>query len=327
MALHQASGRWQLGLVLALSTAALWATLPVALKLALEVTDAYTLTWFRFLVAALVMGAWLGLRNGLRGFATLSRADWLLLSLAALMLMGNYVLYLLGLDLTTPANAQLIIQLAPLLMAVGAIVVFGERFSRGQWIGLGVLACGLALFFRDQLLVAVAAPGRYLAGSLLVAGGAVVWAAYALAQKQLLTRLSSPAVMLFIYAVASVVLLPTATPRPLLELGTLHWLALLYCAFNTLAAYGAFAEALAHWDASRVSVVLAITPLLTMLVVALVHALAPAMVAAEQIGALGYLGAVLVVVGSAASSLLGTRRAPLLVPAAAAAVPADSTQR
>ena len=39
MALHAPSGRWQLGLTLALVTAALWATLPVALKVALEALD------------------------------------------------------------------------------------------------------------------------------------------------------------------------------------------------------------------------------------------------------------------------------------------------
>jgi drug/metabolite transporter (DMT)-like permease len=39
---------------------------------------------------------------------------------------------------------------------------------------------------------------------------AVVWAGYALLQKQRLLRLSSPAMLLFIYVVASVVLLPLA---------------------------------------------------------------------------------------------------------------------
>lgn len=310
MALHQASGRWRLGLALALATAGLWATLPVALKIALEVTDAFTLTWFRFLVAALVIGSWLFLRRGLGGFGRLLRADWWLLAVAALMLIANYLLYQVGLDYTTPVNAQLIIQLAPLLMAIGAVVVFRERFSLGQWMGLVLLACGLLLFFRDQLVAATQAPDRYLLGSLLIVLAAVVWAVYALAQKQLLMKLSSPAVMLFIYATAGVVLLPLADPLPLLQLDALHWIALLYCAFNTLAAYGAFAEALAHWEASRVSVVLAVTPLLTMAVVAAVHALAPNLVDAERIGAAGYAGALLVVVGSALTSLLGTRRRP-----------------
>lgn len=306
MPLHQASGRWKLGLMLALVTAACWATLPVALKITLEQLDPYTLTWFRFVLATAVMLAWLAARGGLGGYARLDRKRWWLLLAAAGLLIGNYVFYLLGVQQTTPANAQLLIQLAPLLMALGGIFVFREAFNRWQWAGLGVIAAGLGLFFRDQL--DVGAPG-YLLGSSLVIVAAVVWAAYALLQKQLLLRLSSPAILLFIYAVASLALLPLARPAALLQLDGLHWALLLFCALNTLVAYGAFAEALAHWEASRVSAVLATTPLLCLGAVALVHAAWPASIASEQVTALGYAGAGLVVVGSVLTSLMGQRKA------------------
>ncbi|PZO08039.1 MAG: EamA family transporter [Lysobacteraceae bacterium] len=304
MSLHQASGRWKLGLLLALVTAACWATLPVALKITLEQVDPYTLTWFRFVLATGVMLAWLAARGGLGGFATLDRKRWWLLLAAALCLIGNYIFYLLGVQQTSPANAQLLIQLAPLLMALGGIFVFRERFNGWQWAGLAVITGGLALFFRDQL--DIGAPG-YLAGSALVIFAAVVWATYALLQKQLLMRLSSPAILLFIYAVASVALLPLASPSSLLKLDGLHWGLLMYCALNTLVAYGAFAEALAHWEASRVSAILAITPLLCLGTVAGVHAIWPASIASEQVTTLGYVGAGLVVLGSAVTSLMGRR--------------------
>ena len=300
MSLHQASGRWKLGLLLALVTAACWATLPVALKITLEQVDPYTLTWFRFVLAAGVMLAWLAARGGLRGFAALDRKRWWLLLVAALCLIGNYILYLLGVQQTTPANAQLLIQLAPLLMALGGIFIFRERFNGWQWLGLAVIASGLGLFFRDQL---DAGARGYLAGSALVIVAAVVWAAYALLQKQLLMRLSSPAILLFVFVVASALLMPFATPSTLLQLDGLHWALLLYCALNTLVAYGAFAEALAHWEASRVSAILATTPLLCLAAVAAVHALWPASITPEQVTALGYAGAVLVVIGSALTSL------------------------
>ena len=308
MALHQASGRWKLGLLLALVTAACWATLPVALKITLEALDPYTLTWFRFLIAAGVMLAWLAARDGLGGFAALNKKRWTMLLFAALLLIGNYIFYLLGVQHTTPGNAQLIIQLAPLLMALGGIFVFHERYRPGQWLGLGIIAAGLLLFFRDQSVHSLLGSGQYAFGSALVIIAAVVWAAYALIQKQLLTRLSSPAILLFIYIVASVLLLPLSQPARLLELDAQHWWLLGYCALNTLVAYGAFAEALAHWQASRVSTILATTPLLSLAVIALVHAFWPASIAPERVTMLGYIGAILVVVGSAMSSLLGAKR-------------------
>jgi drug/metabolite transporter (DMT)-like permease len=295
MVMHQASGRWKLGLLLAFATAVLWATLPVALKIALVAVDPFTLTWFRFVFAAAGLGLWLAWRGRLGGFRGLSRGHWALLSFAALMLIGNYVFYLFGLHHTTPANAQLLIQLAPLLMAIGGIVVFGERFRGGQWLGLGVLGLGLALFFRDQLLQ-VTQP-QYLLGTGLIFAAAVVWAAYALAQKQLLMKLSSPMILFFIYVVASVVLMPMADLSVFLLLTTPQWIALLYCALNTLGAYGAFAEALAHWEASRVSLVLATTPLMTLSVVEVTSRLLPEMVSPER-------------TGSGLTSLLGTRKRP-----------------
>lgn len=212
--------------------------------------------------------------------------------------------YLLGVQHTTPGNAQLLIQLAPLLMALGGIFIFGERFSAGQWLGLAVIAGGLLLFFRDQ--VGAAANGlAYARGSLLIVIAAIVWAGYALLQKQLLVRLSSPAIQLFIYALAAFVLLPLAQPRELLALDSRHAWLLAFCAINTLVAYGAFAESLAHWQASRVSTVLALTPMLSLAVIALVHSRWPSSIAPEHVGALGYAGALAVVAGSCLCSLLG----------------------
>ena len=323
MTLHRASGHWRLGLTLTVITALCWATLPIALKIALDVLDPITLTWFRFLVAALFTAAWLGLRGKLRGpragYGGLGRRGWLMLLVAAVMLVGNYVFYLLGVQHTTPANAQLLIQLAPLLMALGGIWVFGERFRAAQWIGLALLAIGMALFFVDQWAAAhqqrvvdamdlPRSTTRYALGSALVIVGAIVWAVYALLQKQLLVKLGSMQILLFIYVVASMMLLPFAHPATLLQLDALHWAVLAFCAFNTIGAYGAFAEALAHWEASRVSAILATTPLLCIAAITGVHALWPQWLAPERITALGWIGASLVVAGSAAVSLLG--RAP-----------------
>ena len=307
MALHQASGRWKLGLLLALVTTACWATLPVALKITLRQIDPITLTWFRFVIAGSVMLAWLGARGGLAGFSGLQRRHWLMLLVGSVLLIGNYVFYLLGVQQTSPGNAQLIIQLAPLLMALGGIFVFHERYRWGQWLGLAVIAAGLLLFFRDQSSHSAVGQRNYALGSALVVVAAVVWAGYALLQKQLLARLSSPAILLFIYILASVVLLPWVHPAQLLGLDSRGWWLLSYCALNTLVAYGAFAEALVHWQASRVSTILAVTPLLSLAVIAAVHAWSPTAVASESVTALGYAGALLVVLGSAMSSLLGAR--------------------
>lgn len=306
MALHQTSGRWRLGLALALATAFFWATLPVALKLALEVVDAVTLTWFRFLVASIVIGAWLAWRGGLRRFRHLDQGAWLLLAIAALGLIGNYLGYLFGLGYTSPANAQLLIQLAPLLLAIGGVAIFRERLNLKQWCGYGAVALGLLLFFAEQSQRV--SGGSYGLGVLLIVLAAAAWAGYALAQKQLLRQLDSAAILWVIYVAATVLLLPISHPTQLLRVDAVHWWAIAYCAINTIGAYGCFAEALAHWEASRVSAVLALTPILTVISVAVFAWAVPGAIAPERIGALGWAGAFTVVLGSAAVSLMATRR-------------------
>jgi len=306
MSRHQPSGRWQLGLALALVTTACWATLPLALKLTLNALDPITLTWARFVFAALVALLWLSVRGELRGFANLRRQEWVLLTIASAGLIGNYVFYLFGVDATSPANAQLLIQAAPLLMALGALVVFHERYVTWQWLGLVAVVSGLSLFAHDQWRQQPE-QAAYVAGSAWVLLAAVVWAFYALAQKQLLVRLSAAAILGFIFVVAAIVLAPFAQPRSLLALDGTHGWLLLYCSINTLVAYGAFAAALAHWQASRVSLVLAATPVLTLLCGYALAALVPGAIAIERVALIGWCGAALVVAGSALASLGGTR--------------------
>lgn len=308
MALHANSGRWKLGLLLALVTAACWATLPVALKLTLEQIDAITLTWFRFLVAALALAAWLAWRGkGIAAYRALPGKHRMLLGVAGLMLLGNYVFYLYGVQYTTPGNAQLLIQLAPLLMALGGVLVFRERVGAAQLGGFALIVTGLVLFFSDQQ---ARRGGGYAWGAGLVVLAALVWAAYALLQKQLLTRLSSVQILAAIFALSALLLWPFAAPGCLLRLDATHIALLGYCALNTLVAYGAFAEALAHWEASRVSAILAATPILCVGAVGALHALSPPLIEPERLGLLGWAGALLVLSGSVVASLLARRSLP-----------------
>src|SRR5512145_3033871 len=143
-------------------------------------------------VASAVLGAWLAARGGLPSFSGFGSAGWGLLAVAVLGLAANFLAFLVGLDLTTPANSQVLIQLAPMLLGLGGIVVFGERYERLQ-------VLGLLAFFSGQLRALAEGADRYLLGSGILVVAAVTWAAYGLAQKQLLRALPSQTLMLCIY--------------------------------------------------------------------------------------------------------------------------------
>ncbi|MFB2881718.1 DMT family transporter [Floridanema aerugineum] len=298
MLLHQSSGKWRLGLALSLLTVLLWGILPIALKVTLQGLDPYTVTWFRFLMSFGLLGVYLATRKQLPSGEKLRSLPLTLLGVASIFLALNYILYLLGLAYTTPANAQVLIQLAPVLMGLGGIYIFKERYTLIQWTGLGVLTLGFALFFNEQLKTLITAQGTYLFGSFLIIIAAIVWAVYGLAQKQLLQQLTSGNVMLLIYGICAMLFAPFAHPQAILNLTPLQLAMLIFCGLNTVIAYGAFAESLEHWEASRVSAVLSATPIVTLISVWMVASLFPSSIVTNNLTILGVFGSILVVVGS-----------------------------
>ncbi|MEN8182782.1 MAG: DMT family transporter [Myxococcota bacterium] len=303
MELHRVSGRRGLGFSLAFLTMALWGALPIALQGVLRSVDPATITWVRFSVSAILLGAVLAARRQLPPLGRLGRPEWILLGLATVFLAANYLAYLIALDWTSPATAQVMIQLAPLLLALGGVVIFRERFTRIQWLGVGTLVFGLALFFAGQLAALVAEVDRYLAGNAVMVLAAATWAVYGLAQKQLLRSLASQGIMLCIYIGCTGLFAVLAEPRHLLALDATGWWLLGFCALNTIVAYGAFSEALQHWEASRVSAVLALTPLATLGLSSLVASHWPGFLSPPLLSWSALAGALLVVVGSLATAL------------------------
>ena len=298
MALHRISDRWQLGLALACITSCMWGVLPLKLEVALEGVDPITLTWFRFLVAFAVLGLWLGARGQLPRWRMVTRRvlwEWIG---ATVFLAGNYLGFLLGIKFTTVGNAEVVIQLAPLLLALGGLVFFRERYSWVQWVGVGVLLVGVVAFMRDKLAIGELERGAYVGGTAVIVLAAALWAVYALLQKQLLLKFSSPQILWSIYGGCLLVYTPLAKPETLFAQTPLQWGALWACAANTVLAYGAFAESLNHWEASRISAVIALTPILTLLFVDGAAWLWPDLFAVEQLTLLGWGAAVVVVAGS-----------------------------
>ena len=302
---HRPTGRAWLGFGYAAATMLLWGVLPLALGVVLESLDAATVTFVRFTLAAAVLGAWLAARGRLPALGRLGRTGWALLAVATLGLAANYVGYLVGLGRTSPANAAVLSQAAPLLLALGGVFVFREHFTRLQWLGFLVLVVGIGVFFGGQLRALAADAARYREGAAILVVASLVWAVYGLAQKQLLRALPAQALMLLIYAGCALCLLPLSSPAGVLLLEPLPAALLLFCAANTLLAYGAFAAALEHWEASRVSAVISLTPLATVAAGLLAEVAFPGFAPQEQMDAQSILGALLVVAGSLATSLGG----------------------
>lgn len=294
-----------LGIGLALTCALFWGALPVALKLLLDVMDPITLTTLRFVFAAVVLA---GLMAGLRrldGTLRGARRDWRWLLLALLGLAGNFVLFLVALFYASPTVVQVVGQLGAVFLLFGGLCWFGERLSRRQWWGVGLLLVGLLLFFNRRLPELAHLSGGFGLGVGLALGGAALWALYGLAQKRLARHLLPQQTLMLLYPASALLLWPASAPAQVADLQGWQWALLGFACVNTLVAYGAFAESLRHLEASRVGAIISLTPLVTAGVAALAAWLAPGFATPEGLNAWSLLGVVLVVAGSAAVAMGG----------------------
>jgi drug/metabolite transporter (DMT)-like permease len=297
------STSWRLGLGFSLVTAIMWGGLPIALKVILGEMDSITITWYRFSISAAIALFWYGHRSVDAIKRLLSRPLWPLTMLAIAGLLANYIFYLIGLDHTTAEAAQILIQLAPLMLLVGSVWLFKEPFSALQWLGVIGFTVGLLLFFHHRLRALASLDESYLLGLLLLLLAAATWASYGLAQKQLLKHVKANDLLLLIYIAGTLCFLPASSPGQVQQLDGLELSILAFASLNTVIAYGSFGIAMTHWEASRVSAVITIAPLLTLFFVFLSNALYPGFIQAEPLDWMNWLGVVLVIGGSTLAAL------------------------
>jgi drug/metabolite transporter (DMT)-like permease len=303
MELHRTTGNWRLGLGLSLITVVLWGLVPVALAIILNKLDPYTINWFRFATSFILLGCYLVKQGNLPKLERLRSVPLYLFAIAILGLTGNYIFFVMGLKATSPSHAEVLIQSAGVFLSLGGLLIFKERYTRYQWMGVGVLIAGFMGFFYEQLKVLATESDRYISGSIMLIVAGISWAIYALIQKQLLTKLDSTHIMWIIYGGCGIFFGAMAKPQTLTQLNSIEWIALIFCGLNTVIAYGAFAESLQHLEASKVSAILALAPIFTIVSMSITAWLLPGLVTPEHITSLGLLGAILVVAGSMSISL------------------------
>lgn len=298
-----AATRHWYGFSLSLLTAVMWGVLPVVFELLLDSLDVITLTWVRFCFSACVVWIFLARRRQVPAFAKFSAPVKLVLLLAVISLLGNFILYLMGLELLDPESTQVLIQLAPFILMAGSVIFFGEPFSAMQGTGAAVLIVGLGLFFNDRLPALWQGTSTYTLGILCMLLASLSWGIYGLLQKKLLASMNSIQLTLLIYAGGVLALALFISPSALLQLNVVEWAALLFCCINMVVGYGAFTEALQVWDAARVSAVIALAPIFTILSMYAAVLLWPGYFTSSDLNSWSYAGALLVVAGSMLAAL------------------------
>jgi len=265
--------------------------------------DPYTITFYRLAGGGLLLFFWLLSRKHKPSKIKFSLRVVSLLFIAILSICGNYLYWLKGLELTSPATSQVVIQVAPMLLILGSVLIFKEPFSKKQFIGTLIFIVGLLLFFNQRLAGLLSEFSGYNLGVFYVLFSSLLWAIYALAQKSLLKDFQAIELIFIIVSVGACLYIPFATPSKIMELNSLQLSMLLFGAVNTAVAYGCFTEAMRHWEVSRVSAIVATVPILTLALSFLQYRFFPSILPEESFNILSIAGAIVVVVGSAITAL------------------------
>ena len=297
---HKTTGRWKYGLFLTITAALLWGILPTALKILVASMDAYTITWYRLILAFGILFVLLSFRGDLPDMRQLDKKYIALLALTCLGLCVNYITYVLGLDIVGPGPSQLLIQLNAVFVILGGIFIFKEQFVKTQVVGLAAIIGGLGLFFHNRLDELFTSVSEYSIGIIILILSALALASYSLAQKQILVKFNSLQISMMVFGVGAFVLLPM-TAGSLHQVMGLEWSGialLLFCVVTTLGAFGSYAEALEHWETTKISAVLATVPLIALGFAELTVFLFPQLFSTDPVSIISMVGALVLVVGS-----------------------------
>ena len=295
-----------LGLLLIAVAAASWGTTGATMTLLSRDAAASPLLvgWSRLAIAApcLVLAAATVARRGARHptrRAWPSLRDLPLCAALGLAMAAYQVCYFRAVTLVGVAAAALLaICSAPLLIAVLAAALLGERLTSLVRLSLGMAVAGTALLVvgprgLDQVT------GHFGLGALLALGAGVSYAVYAVAAKGLLARVTPLAVAAITFALAAVFLAPAllAEEAPARALAA-GWPLFLYLGVGpTAVAYALFTAGLTRVPATAAGIVSLLEPL-TATTLGLV-------VFGERLGAVGAAGALLLLL---ALALLTTAR-------------------
>lgn len=284
------------GVSLSITTALFWGFLPFILIPVLRDVGVVEVVWFRFLFSFLFLFCTLGWRYRAR-LSDVFRAHPAAYA-AGVALALNYYCFSKGLHLTTASTAQILIQSGPLVFTLLSLFAFRERLSRSQWVGIVVATLGFALFYKNKLENLLGDIHIYQVGVLWVLMGGLTWAIYAYFSKIAGQRIAGQRNNLVIYGLSTLLYWPFVEFSNFTELSTSSLGLLVLSGVNTLIAYGALSEALERTSSAKVSIIVALNPLITLTVSTLGYYLVWSWIPPERLEPMAWFGGMMVMTGA-----------------------------
>lgn len=243
-------------------------TFPAA-KIALRDFDAFTLALLRYLIASSALLLIVYFTGRMKRIARADIGKLILLGILAIPL--NQLLFLYGLQFTTPARAALWFGSTPVFVFLLAVPFLKEKTTVLKIIGTAASFAGLAL-----VLEGGHSGGSTLRGDLIVIGAAVSWAIYTVMGKPLVRKYGALTMTAYALSIGTLAYLPFGLYKAwhfdFSPVNASAWLGLVYIAVVTsVVGYTIWYWALARMEAIKLSIFQNIQPVagtvLSMLIV------------------------------------------------------------
>lgn len=280
-----------------------WGASFIATKIALRDAHPATIILLRFALGAAIL--WFAIWHG-RMFQRIGARDLVYLAMLGFIAVPlHQTLQAMGLLYTTASSMGWIIALIPVFTAILAWLFLGEPLSARKVIG-SILAFSGAVFVVTRGVLSpdtLRLPSTF--GDTLAVLSALNWAVFQVASKPILRRLPPTLAMAYLMLLGGIVILPLTIPQTLSDWSHLtfdSWLAILFLGiFCSGLGYLIWYDALAKIDASQLSSLSYIQPLITLLIAAILlgETITPAIV----------LGGAVILVGVYLVNRSVTRRA------------------
>ena len=285
------------GLLLATVCALMWGVLAIALKVALNYVDSYTIVWWRFTASFIFLVIWFLIKRR-QSLAILRRPPWMLL-LAGFLLGINFIGFMQGVHYAGPAVSQVIIQAGAITLALVGFLFFRESLTRLRAFGFLLALAGFIFFYYQQLTGVSYGSKALQTGVIWTLVGAWSWTGYAILNKLLVKKIEPAQVNLILYGLPMLMFLPFANFHALFAPHSLGiWLLLIFLAVNTIVAYGALSMALKYTEANRISIIITLNPIITFILLELLLWIDVHWFDSAPMAPLAYVGAAMVLAGA-----------------------------
>jgi drug/metabolite transporter (DMT)-like permease len=248
-----------------------WGASFIATKIALRDAHLATIILLRFALGVAIL--WFAIWRG-RMFPRIGKRDLVYLAILGFIAVPfHQAIQAAGLLYTTATSMGWIIALIPIFTALLAWLFLGEPMTVLKVIGSAIAFCGAVFVVTRGALSLDTFRLPSTIGDALAVASALNWAIFQVASKPILRRLEPTPAMAYLMLIGGILIVPFASLQMLSDLPRLTldgWVAILFLGiFCSGVGYLVWYDALSKVDASQLSSLSYIQPLITVIVAAI----------------------------------------------------------